>query len=389
MSMRELRKRLGAVQSEGERAQIKSEMQALSEAVERKIRVGSKELNYNVREWSIELVVGKFSEGLEDDTNELFIPDYQRDYKWDDRILSRFIESILLNFPIPYLYIADIDDPNDPEYDGRVEIVDGSQRIRALYFFVNNEVALTELKEIEELEGFYYKDLPAGRRRRFLRESLRLVELRGAVDESTRRDLFERINSGVKSLVPMEVRHGSQDASSMFYEQVIVPCSENELFERLAPLSDKKKANADHRELALRFFAYANNMDNYKGRVKPFLDSYLQKAAEDVGSQEDVDAYIEQFNKVMCFVDCNFPTGFRKNASSKTTARARYEAIALGVFFALEEEPDLEQPVIPVSEWISSEDFLKVISADSANNTSQLKARINYVKNKILGLEDA
>ncbi|MBE3874986.1 DUF262 domain-containing protein [Vibrio parahaemolyticus] len=363
--------------------QLQSKIVELREEAERQIRKSNRDIHYSIREWSIEIILDKYSTGINDDTNELFIPDYQRDYKWDNKIASRFIESILLDFPIPYLYIADVDAPEDPDLDGRVEIIDGSQRIRALYYFCNNEFQLQDLKELKILEGFTFDDFAAARKRRFLRETLRMVELKGEVDESSRRDLFERINSGVKSLEAMEVRHGSEEANSEFYKKVIIPCSEDALFSKLAPLSDKKKSNADHRELVLRFFAYLHNLSEYKGYVKPFLDDYLMKESKNT-SEVELNGYLTEFNNAMKFIDTHFGgMGFKKTLNSKTTPRARYEAIAVGVALALKEAPHLE-PAVEVSSWLTSEEFQSIVGADSANNVSQLMRRINYVKDKLL-----
>ncbi|RDL28809.1 DUF262 domain-containing protein [Photobacterium damselae] len=383
MNILELNKELEHETDEQVKIQLKSKINELKEAAERKIRKSNRDIHYSIREWSIEIVLSKYSEGLEEDKNELFIPDYQRDYKWDAKIASRFIESILLNFPIPYLYIADVDAPDDPDLDGRAEIIDGSQRIRALHYFYNDDLVLENLKELKELEGFKFSDFVAARKRRFLRETLRMVELKGEVDESSRRDLFERINSGVKRLEAMEVRHGSEEANSLFYKSLIVPCSEDKLFSQLAPLSDKKKKNADHRELVLRFFAYLNNLHNYKGYVKPFLDDYLKK--ESLEANEDtIEQYKLDFDNTMNFIDRNFGgMGFKKTLNSKTTPRARYEAIAIGVAMALKEEPNLE-PAVEISTWLMSDEFQTIVGADSANNTSQLIKRIDYVKNKLL-----
>lgn len=378
----DLRKELVAARNDEEKQEILARIETVRISAESFIRNAQKSISYSTREFPIETILKKFQEGSETDENELFIPDYQREYKWDEKTLSRFIESILLDFPIPYIYIANVS-TDDPELDGRVEIIDGSQRIRALDYFVRGEVALTNLKELEALEGFYFEDLPAGRRRRFLRETLRFVELKGEVSESHRRDLFERINSGMKKLVGAETRHGSDFASSAFYKEVIIPCSANVLFGTLAPLSDKKKSNGDYRELATRFFAYLNDLESYDGRVLQFLESFLSDAVN--RDAKAIEGDLAEFTKVMGFIETHFSMGFRKTATSKTTPRARFEAIAVGVAFALRDMPDLKAPVIPVSDWLFSEDFQHVISADSANNKSQLLARINYVKNKILG----
>ena len=255
MDIKTLKKQLNKTKNDDQKDALLNDITRIREIAENAIRNSKKSIRYGIREWSIDSILSKFTIGMENDTNELFIPDYQREYKWDNKTASRFIESILLNFPIPYLYISDVETPDDPDRDGRAEIIDGSQRIRALSYFVNNEIELLDLKEIHELEGFKFEDFSSGRQRRFLRESLKFVELTGSVDESTRRDLFERINSGSKKLVPMEERQGSGAANSAFFKRVLNPCSNNVLFSTLAPLSSKKRLNADHKEFILRFFA--------------------------------------------------------------------------------------------------------------------------------------
>ncbi|HEN8730672.1 TPA: DUF262 domain-containing protein [Pseudomonas putida] len=381
--MEELHKELNAARNEEQKQQVLAKMESLRVHAENAIRTAQKNISYSTREFPIETILQKFQDGKETEENELFIPDYQRDYKWDVKTLSRFIESILLDFPIPYIYIANVS-AEDQELDGRVEIIDGSQRIRALDYFVTGQVALQDLKELKALEGFYFDDLPAGRKRRFLRETLRFVELKGDVSESHRRDLFERINSGMKKLVGAETRHGSEYASSEFYRQVITPCSEDVLFSQLAPLSDKKKSNGDHLELVTRFFAYLNDLNSYDGKVLQFLEAFLAKNV--LRNQFDIEGDLAEFQCTMKFIQSHFSMGFRRTPTSKTTPRARFEALAVGVALALRQCPHLTEPAEPVSGWLFSQEFQMVISADSANNKSQLLARIQYVKNKILGV---
>ncbi|EIK98303.1 hypothetical protein PMM47T1_03529 [Pseudomonas sp. M47T1] len=380
--MEELRKELASAKSDDIKAVVMSKMESLRVLAENAIRHAQKNISYSTREFPIETILQKYQEGLDSDTNELFIPDYQRDYKWDDKTLSRFIESILLDFPIPYIYIANVS-AEDAELDGRVEIIDGSQRIRALHYFVNGEVPLQDLKELKALEGFYFEDLPVGRKRRFLRETLRFVELKGDVSESHRRDLFERINSGMKKLVGAETRHGSEYASSEFYKRVIVPCSADKLFSDLAPLSDKKKSNGDHLELVTRFFGYLNDLESYNGKVLQFLEAFLAKSVD--RGADFIAGDLAVFNNTMNFINAHFPTGFRRTPTSKTTPRARFEAIAVGVALALRDNPGLVEPATPVNEWMYQDEFQSVISADSANNKSQLLARIEFVRAKVAG----
>lgn len=384
MGIIQLKKELATAKNSSEKIKIKSKIQDITNKAELHIRRSNNEFQYQTREWSIEMLLNMFKDIDEQDRNELYIPDYQRDYKWSKKIASRFIESILLGFPIPYLYIGAIDPyGNDSESDGALlEVIDGSQRLRALYYFVNEKMKLEDLKELTDLNGFTFNDLPSARQRRFLRETLRLVEIRGGIKEDHRRDLFERINTGSKNLVSMEVRDGSTEAQCDFYKKVLIPCSTDPLFTKLAPLSTKKKKNADHREFVLRFFAYFNNMKEYQGKVKEFLDNYLASEAK---CEDDnfIEKYINDFNSTMQFINKYIPLGFKKTATSKTTPRARYEALAIGTALALKENENLE-PAIDIEKWIFTDKFQEIISADSANNEKQLKRRINYVKNMLL-----
>ena len=101
--------------------------------MEKQIREKQKITEHEIREYPVSVIVEKFTDGLETDEAELFIPDYQREFVWTELQQSRFIESLLLNLPVPYLFVADTNE-ND---DGRIEIVDGSQRIQYVSPFFN------------------------------------------------------------------------------------------------------------------------------------------------------------------------------------------------------------------------------------------------------------
>ena len=75
------------------------------EAAEAEIREKQKVIDYRTTEYPVEVLVQKYMEGRENDTNELFIPDYQRDSEqWDYRKQSLFIESLLNNLTIPAFF---------------------------------------------------------------------------------------------------------------------------------------------------------------------------------------------------------------------------------------------------------------------------------------------
>ncbi len=160
-------------------------------AAEMQIRDKQQEINYDTKQYPVEILVQKYMEGINDDTNKLFIPDYQRELVWDEARQSKFIEAVIWGLPIPYLFVVDIrHDEND---EPRLEIVDGAQHIITLTRFVNNELILTGLKKLEQLNGFKFADLLLPRQRNFNRTTVRIIQLTKAANEKVRRDLFERI----------------------------------------------------------------------------------------------------------------------------------------------------------------------------------------------------
>ena len=170
--------------------EITDELKAKAEA---EIRDRTKRVDYNTLEYPIEVIVQKYLEGSDEDKNELFIPDYQREMAWDEDRQSKFIESLMLGLPIPYIFVADVSEEED---FARLEIIDGTQRIRTVTKFINNDLKLKNLKNLTSLNGFTFKDLTLPRQRRFQRTTMRTIVLTKEADEEVRRDLFERINSG-------------------------------------------------------------------------------------------------------------------------------------------------------------------------------------------------
>ena len=90
------------------------------EAAEEQILAHHKTIDYDTREYPVEVLVQKYLDRLDEDDNELFVPDYQREHTWPDEHQSRFIESVLIGLPIQYLFVADVHGK-----EGRLETSDG------------------------------------------------------------------------------------------------------------------------------------------------------------------------------------------------------------------------------------------------------------------------
>jgi len=55
------------------------------------IRDKQKQINYDTKQYPVEILVQKYMEAINDLTNKLIIPDYQRELAWDDERQSNFI----------------------------------------------------------------------------------------------------------------------------------------------------------------------------------------------------------------------------------------------------------------------------------------------------------
>lgn len=331
-------------------------------------------VDYDTKEYPVETVVMKYLTRKSDEDADLFVPDYQRDFTWTVERQSKFVESILIGLPIPYVFVADVSDK-----EGRLEIVDGSQRIRTLAAYVTNRLTLVGLEKLTNLNGFRFCDLELVRQRRFLRRTIHMIELSEKADEEVRRDIFERINTGSDVLKDMEVRRGIVPGP---FVSLIEECAANPLFKELAPLSPASEKRRERDELVLRFFAYRDNYKNFDKRVREFLDDYL-KTTQETFTAEKGGEFRRDFESMLGFVKANFPNGFKKARNHKRTPHIRFEAIAVGTALAIREKPEL-QPAEDTAVWLDSPEFKKLTTSDSSNSKPKVVRRIEFVRDKLL-----
>ncbi|UUC20940.1 DUF262 domain-containing protein [Pseudomonas asiatica] len=330
----------------------------------------SKRIEFYLTEYSVELLVNKMQGG------DFVVPMYQREYTWEPERKSRFIESLLLGLPIPFLFFWEMP-------TGELEIVDGSQRLRTLEEFVAGGFRLGELETLTALSGFEFSDLPSSRQKKVINRSIRGIVLNEHADEQARFDMFARINTGSKIANKAEVRRGALAGPFM---DLVIELAQDQQFVDLAPVSKKDLNEREREELVTRFFAYGDGLEGYKDRPAEFIFKYVknenQKVARNPGL---IGIHKSEFLRVMKFVSEVFPYGFRRNANGKATPRTRFESIAVGVLLALREKPKLNaKRVKPVEGWLTDSEYTDVISSDGANAIARLKERVEFVKKKLL-----
>lgn len=350
------------------------------DSVEGQINELKKTVAYDTRDFIIETLVSKYTTGLLEEKNEIYVPEYQRDFVWDSARQSRLIESIILGLPIPSIFVAE-------GADGRLEVVDGSQRIRTLSAFLKGELELQSLEKVTRLNGLRYSDLDESRKRKFGNTAISVIVLSEAANEDTRNDLFERINKGSDILRNMETRKGVYRGD--FTDFIYKDCSPNLQFRRMIKLAKTVRDRQEYEELILRFFALIDSYPrfvDFSSSVQKALDAYMDQKRVAFDDMEKGKKRVE-FERMLNFVADNFEHGFAKR-DGQYVSRIFFEAISVGVHFALEKRPGLTLSAkVDVGAWITDKDFKKSISGDyKTHATATLKKRIDFVTERLLQL---
>lgn len=343
-------------------------------AAEEQIVEQSKRIDFYLTEYSIELLASKMHNG------EFVVPKYQREYTWEYARKSRFIESILMGLPIPFLFFWEC-----PE-TGKLEIVDGSQRLRTIEEFLYRDLVLGELDKLSRVSGFKFMNLPESRQRKMKNRSIRGIVLSEHADEEARLDMFDRINTGSKVANKAEIRRGILQGEFL---DLVISLAGDPVFVDLAPMSSKSVDERVREELVTRFFAFGDGLTGYKDDVAHFVFHYSKKMNKQFAENPRAkDEYRTRFVDTMAFVKKTFPWGFRKAAKGNATPMSRFEAIAIGSYLALKENPALAHEPLTVDTWIVGDDFKQVTASGAANVTSKLKRRMHFVRDHLLGADN-
>ncbi len=199
------------------------------------------------------------------ENEDLVLPEIQREYVWDNPRASRLIESLLLNIPIPVLYLAETD-------DGLWEIFDGHQRVRSVVRFLKNEFRLSSLTVLAEFNGFRFHQLPTRERRYLTSRMMRAVVISIDSHPTMKFEIFERLNTGAVILNAQELRNSLfRGTFNVMLRDLVDEPIYRECIGTVAP----RKRMVDE-EFALRYFALTNDLQGYRPPLKKFLNDYMR-----------------------------------------------------------------------------------------------------------------
>lgn len=227
-----------------------------------------RKINTQAYDKSISDIVRMIEEG-----DIILDPEFQRNYVWDNKKASSLIESVILNVPIPVIYVSQ-------EKDDRWTVIDGLQRLWSLKRFFSGKFKLSGLEILTDLNKQDFSTLNPKALRMLKNGLLRIIMISQDSNEEIKYDVFMRLNSGSVHLTEQELRNCLYRGS---LNKLLKDLSSNQKWLSLLGLQAAHKRMAD-REMILRYFAITANWDSehnevmgYKGRMKTFLNEYMFK----------------------------------------------------------------------------------------------------------------
>ncbi len=213
------------------------------------------------------------------DDNELVKPELQRNYVWDKSEASRFIDSILLGLPVPSIFLAKTNDE-------KLLIIDGYQRLMTVRDYVKGiftkDSSVFKLSKSEKIhdrwKGKAFLELQPEEQRKIRNTTIHAIVFmqKSPTDGDTSLfQVFERINSGGRSLLPQEIRNCVYQGP---FNSLLFELNKDLIWRKLWGREEADSRMRDM-ECILRFFAISDlaSQDSSRAPSRISLKKYLNQ----------------------------------------------------------------------------------------------------------------
>ncbi len=271
---------------------------------------------FNITSWGADLsfreLVTMYREG------ELIKPEIQRNYVWDKKEASRFIDSLLMGLPVPSIFLA-------RSSNEKKLIVDGYQRIMTVHDFMrgvfakdNSSFKLVNSEQINERwRSKTFSELPDELQRKIKSTTIHAIifeQRHPENDDTSLYQVFERINTSGRGLTPQEIRNCVyQGALNSF----LIEINQNHVWRKLFGSKEPDSRMRDM-EFILRFLLLKkNDMRNHEKRYS--LKKCLNDFMKDKTNNTDVaiDEFRSSFTNMLEYLDRSLGSNAFHNASDR------------------------------------------------------------------------
>lgn len=298
---------------------------------------------------------------------------FQRRRVWSKNQMDRFIESLLLGFPVPGIFLV--------EQPGKKYLVlDGQQRLTTLASFYANQFKLSNVDK--DFQTLSYSGLTDEQRRTLDDTFIQAVIIRApeSVDEyESVYQIFERLNSGGTNLQPHEIRVALYGGPTVDAIRLLNDDADWRI------LYGAKNARLKDQELILRVLALSESSGSYSAPLKTFLNDFLGEHRR--GDGLDLDSLSDRFRKSAAIL--NQALGRRAFRLGRQVNAAILESVFVGVMARLT-QPGWER--ISKETWtaayaslVEDDAYLQAVTKATANEES-VATRLRLAREKFAAL---
>lgn len=351
---------------------------------------------YNINSWGADLSFRELISMYEE--NELLKPELQRKYVWEKPEASRFIESILLGLPVPSIFLANTKDSTKL-------IIDGYQRIMTVYDFVKDGIwskdgKVFKLSNTEKINkrwrGKAFSELSEQEQRKIRSSTIHAIifEQKTPNDNDTSLyQVFERINTGGRALMPQEIRNCVSQGS---FNDLLFELNLNTNWRTLFGKKDEDSRMRDL-EFILRFLALDTDFIKTNESSSISLKKYLNEFMGSTNSQNHlvINHRREKFNRVIKFIFENIGENafYNITGGDETKIRKRFyptifDSLCPAVSIALEKLGDnipTEHLEAKRLSLLKNEEYKK-FTTEGTMQISHIQGRIDLTLQYLFGL---
>lgn len=331
---------------------------------------------------------------------------YQRRSVWSEKDKIRLIETILMNLIIPQLFFWKAD--TDPDTGASItHIVDGQQRIKAIYSFINNDFKLKAQYLLDESVREKYanksfKELDQETKKAFWNYQLMIIDID---PKATREDIitmFNRLNLTDYNLNDQEKRNSKSGEFAALARELsnLSIWDDNHLF-----------TNTDVKRMKDVEFCASLILLNRKGIIDQTDQSALNQAYEElqanyVDAEKDKESVISAINTIpFFFIDDTVKKFLRKKTQLYTLFSVVFYMQRENIAVSEDQKENLRQFVnlysvfnndIDLSDHLDDHekklyDWLKkykLASSEGLNKHTNRMIRYNVMKDFLFGMTE-
>lgn len=236
-------------------------------------------------DWTTETIARQLEKGAID-----LAPSFQRRDAWTNKEKSKLIESLMLGLPVPPIILAE----NKARRNSYI-VIDGKQRLLSIRRFFTKEdnecgfkpLKLSGLDILSTLNGKSYEHLVEEQSTyidNLENQTIRTIVIKNWPDDAFLYTVFLRLNTGSKKLSPQELRQAL--IPGPFLDYLDDATADSEMIRRMLGNTNPDSRMKDV-ELALRYFGFKWNLEDYDGNLKKFLDETCKKINDEWENVEE------------------------------------------------------------------------------------------------------